>query len=100
MTIKANRSNPMFLDNLLKAVLALFVGLVGYMGREQAAKVERVEAQLGEIKIELSEIRTHLKYISGLKTGDHGQGKDDHTPGVSAGPGWPVPPAVAAREPD
>ena len=72
----------MTLDNALKALLALLIGLLGYMGREQAARVERVEQQLGQIKIDVQEIRTHLKYITGLKTGDNGTGPTLQ-PGVS-----------------
>lgn len=83
MTVSARKPLPMSLDNFLKILIAAFVGLLGYVGRQQSDRLSGVERDVGVIKLEMAEIKTHLKYLTGgVKTGDHGK-----SPSQSSVPG-------------
>lgn len=87
MTVSARKPLPMSLDNFLKILIAALVGLLSFIGRQQADRLSGVEKDVSAMKLDMAEIKTHLIYLrGGVKTGENGKRANDQS-GVPGGTG-------------
>lgn len=68
MTVSANKPLPLNLDNALKVLITALIGLVGYMQQKSDERLQTVEKDVVAIKESIAELKTHLRYVNGLKS--------------------------------